>query len=90
MDNSAEANRKRLKSKIEFLRSSRCSTTQIPVVDDKLRAGYNLDILENGKTLSIPGKKIETVGSKQDTGNLAVVGADVRSLFPSLKRIESA
>ena len=44
-----------------------------------------VDFLENGKTLSLPGKKFKSVGVKQDIGNLAVVGAMSVLYFPALK-----
>ena len=51
-DSSPQLNKKRLRQKLEFLRSSRGGETELPMIADKIKAGAVLDILENGQSLS--------------------------------------
>ena len=49
-----------------------------------------MDKIEKNKPIHIPEPKQTLKPRKQKDGNLAIVGADVVSLFPSLMNIESA
>ena len=63
----------------------------LPNLADRLTASYLLDALEDNEAISVgkrsPGPKVV---QKEGLDNLCFIGHDVKSLFPSLKCIESA
>ena len=91
---SHETLKSKLRERIENLKSTRDKGGVVPCISSRMSAGRLLDTLNgvNGIKLpecpkvnrTIPGQK------KQKSGKLAIIGADVVSLFPSLKSVESA
>ena len=81
----------KLSNRLNSLKYSRCNMTNLPNVSDRMKAGTILDRVNDGQTIKLPGKMVESkVSRKQKPKGLAIVGADVTSLFPSLKSVETA
>ena len=65
--------------------------TNVPKISDRMKAGLALDQMYEGQAIKLPGKMVESkISRKQKNKGLAIVGADVSSLFPSLKSVETA
>ena len=80
-----------LVDRIETLRQKRNKENNLPEVTDRLKASWLVDKLIGEAAIKLPGDETEVQkGKKQMESGLAVVGADVCSLFPSLKNIEVA
>ena len=77
--------------RLNCLKDSRCNMTNLPKVSDRMKAGTILDRVNDGQTIKLPGKMVESnVSRKQKPSGLAIIGADVTSLFPSLRNVETA
>ena len=79
-----------LLAQVEAARSAKPKTGVLPDVSSRLMAGRTLDKVERNKPIHIPEHGQTLRRCIQKNGNLAIVGADVVSLFPSLRNIESA
>ena len=80
-----------LLSRIESLRNSKVDGL-LPDLSDKITASYLFDVLEDNKPIKLPEKSLKNKNSMQKQGkqNICFSGADVISLFPSLKGVEIA
>ena len=82
-------NKDRLRKSIKELCEKRKKGSVIPDVSDRVKAANLIDKLLDGDTVQLPkGKSINV--KKQKNVGLVIVGSDVKSLFPSLKSIETA
>ena len=80
-----------MSNRLNSLKDSRCNMTNLPNVSDRMKAGTILDRVNDGQTIKLPGKMVESnVSRKQKPNGLAIVGANATSLFPSLKSVETA
>ena len=79
---------KEIELRIKSLKQS--SNNLLPNLSDRMKAGLLLDVLEDNQPIKVGSgcgrKKLQKQGSK----NLCFIGHDVKSLFPSLKSVESA
>ena len=81
----------KLRERIESLRSKVSKETKIPDIAERMKAGWVTDKLIGDDPFKLPGSKLpESLGSKQMEDGLSIVGAVVRSLFPSLQNVEAA
>ena len=74
-----------LKTKVETARSAKPKFGVLPSMSERLFAGRVIDKIQKNKSIHIP-EPPQTLSNRKlqkDTG-LAIVGADVVSLFPSL------
>ena len=76
--------------RVEFLRSKKPQSGIIPDVADRLIAGQVLDKLEHDQAIFVDNSECKEMGKAQMLDKLAIIGADVKSLFPSMKNIETA
>ena len=74
---------------MEFLRDRRTGGSLLPNITDRLEASRLVDKIEEGEPIRILKTDKKTRGKMQKDG-LSIVGADVRSLFPSLLNLETA
>ena len=82
---------KKLRDRIEALRHKRINGTVIPDVAARLEGGALIDKLNDGKQMKINSDVKRDPRHKQKKGSgISIVGADVCSLFPSLKNLETA
>ena len=73
------------------MRSKDSKETKIPDIAERMKAGWVTDKLIGDDPIKLPGSKLpESLRSKQMEEGLSIVGADVRSLFPSLQNVEAA
>ena len=82
----------RLKKAIESLRNKRQNGSIILDVCDRLNASKLVDMIEDGFPIKIPTSRTTKFRgkSKQKLSDIVIVGADVKSLFPSLRNLETA
>ena len=82
---------KSIKENIERMRKSKSDSGLLLNLADRVKASYLMDIIEDNKPIKLPnslpknGRRIQKSGPE----NLCISGADVVSLFPSLKNIEA-
>ena len=81
---------KQLKNKAEQLRQSKASSGVLPNIMDRINAGDIFDKIEKNCPVYVSDNKVNELGEAQITDKLAIVGADVKSLYPSLKNVEIA
>ena len=89
-DNSGKGHKLKLKQKIETLRNKRKPDSILPDVAEKLVASSLIDELNENQPMKVESEKIPDPRPKQKDHGVAIVGADVCQLFPSLKNIETA
>ena len=75
---------------VESTRNSKPSCGVISEISSRVLAGKKLNKTENNKPIHIPEREQTLRKNIQKDCDLAIVGADVVSLFPSLKNIETA
>ena len=87
----SKRDRKSLNDQIEKLRKSKAGEI-LPNLADRVKAGYLLDEVNGKEPIKVPksrstnGKPLQKAGPE----NVCFAGADVVSLFPSLKAVEVA
>ena len=91
-DSSKEANKRRLSQAISDLKNKRAKNSIIPTIADRMNAGKLVDVLEGNCPIKLPESQINQKCNvpKQKSEGLSIVGSDVKSLFPSLKSVETA
>ena len=76
-------------SRVEMLKKS--STNLLPILADRVDAGYLLDKLEGDVAINVSKSSTgQKVKQKSGNENVCYIRHDVKSLFPSLKSVESA
>ena len=77
--------------RIEILKSNRQKDNCLPVLEDRLEASWLSDRLLGGEAIVLPGtdESVE-VSPKQKESGVAIIGADVCSLFPSMRSVDTA
>ena len=60
----------------------------VPVISDRLAAAGVVDKIENDQAIYVSDEAVNSPGSLQKQSGMAIVGADVVQLFPSLKDVE--
>ena len=87
---SADKVNQQLRERVEQLRNKKPKSGVIPNIFDRLNAGEIVDKLEKNDPIFVSSKQVNELGKAQITDQLAIVGADVKSLYPSLKNVEIA
>ena len=75
--------------KVESLRNNKQAGSIIPDIGSRVKAGRVIDKMLDGQPIKLLGSQSQKTVKKQKPG-MSVVGSDVKSLFPSLKSVESA
>ena len=80
-----------IEGRIEKLRSKVDSETGLPNINDRQTASWLLDKVIGDDPIKLPGSAENVYkGQKQLDSGMAIVGVDVKSLFPSLRNVETA
>ena len=84
--------KERIRESINRLRDSRMKGSLLPNLSERMQASFVIDKLLDGETIKLPVKKLKKLTRKtlQKTSGMVIVGADVKSLFPSLRNVETA
>ena len=88
-DASKEQNKLRLRKSINDLRDKRLKGSVLPDVAVRMKATRMIDKLFDNEMIESP-KGVSVNVKKQKDSGISIVGSDVKSLFPSLKAIETA
>ena len=88
-DASKSLNKERLKKSINALREKRMRGSMLPEVSDRVKAAVLIDKLFDNENVELCNVKTSK-SKKQKISGLAIVGSDVKSLFPSLRGVETA
>ena len=76
-------------SRVESLKKS--CTNLLPNLNDRVKAGFLIDELECNEAINVKNpSNCQKVRQKTGLDNVCFIGHDVKSLFPSLKSVESA
>ena len=87
----SKCTKERLREQIESLQLKRAKGSVIPDVKDRMRAGRLLDKILGEVAIPLPCEGgSSSDGPRQKSSGLAIVGSDVKSLFPSLRAVETA
>ena len=89
-DSSPSKIKSKLREQIEALQSKRSKGSIIPDMEDRMKAGKFLDKIFGDEAIPLPNQQSHVGGQKQKRSGLSIVGSDVKSLFPSLRAVETA